>query len=650
MRTLGAAIGLGACLAAAAAVSLAADDAVRRQPAGSATGTAPESGTSLPALLAPPLTEHEEKLRTEIQSRIAGDSQSAVARKAWRYISPTDAVMLGLQKNLAIRLAGRQPLLAREALLEARAVFNPVLQVAVSQAITSQSGRSITADITRSTFGQGACQSIPLPPGAATNNKPDVIQICFARPGGSQQLTDTVFATPTSDAHPGANSVSTFSVGVTQQLPWGPVLKLVETSSYNKTYYSAAGQSFSYGAPWSSSLFAELTLPLPGTKGFGPFSPNDFAIKLAQKGTERAFWDVKTAINSILLQIDLAFWDLVASAENLAATMENRKLVESLSPGYERMYKQEVISRSDKSQIDAELARVGVEEELALSSYYSAATALATLVEDDPAKIADHILFPAGFSADSREPRRPRLDEIQQTSLKHRPELMARQVDSGVSNLAVKFAENQARADISADVSTTLSQDATVYGYRNLSDSLHDLGSPDRRNLSGALTYVNPLGRRAAISGLKTANANLTASEYATRITVNDVIRDVNDAYSAYSSSITRVEDAQDALKLSEFAYQQVEKRFQIGEFVSQVELNRNRRDVLSARLSLIAARIDVRRAQSRLLAAQGVIADRYPGMHAYNDFERYRIAMLGSNKALKYFRTDSNAQTAEQR
>ena len=90
-------------------------------------------------------------------------------------------------------------------------------------------------------------------------------------------------------------------------------------------------------------------------------------------------------------------------------------------------------------------------------------------------------------------------------------------------------------------------------------------------------------------------------------------------------------------------------KRFQIGERVSQVELNHNRRDILSARLALINAQIDVRRAQSRLLAAQGVIADRYPGMHAYNDFERHRVAMLGANKALKYFGLDSTRQAAAQ-
>jgi|GEM_PF-1621042 len=647
MNAARACIGLAVWLGAAAGAGFAAEAGVTGQPAeAAAAGSAAQAGMSLSSLVAPTLTEHEEKLRADILPRIASDAQSAVARKGWRYIRLTDAAMLGLQKNLSLRLAGRQPQLTREVLLEARAVFDPVLQVSVSQSATDLYGRSMSALIYHKSFIQGACQDITQAPGAATNGKPDVTQICFAAPV-KQEIAGTVSATPNSDAHPETNRPAVTSVGITQQLPWGPVLRLVDTSTYNKTYYSTAGQSFSYGAPWSSSLFAELTLPLPGAKGFGPLSPNDYAIKIAQKGGERAFWDVKTAVNSILLQIDLAYWDLVAGLENLAVTMENRKLVASLSPGFERMYKQDLVSRFDKSQMDAELARVRVDEELALNNYYRASTALAALLVDDPGNTAEFILFPAGFSSAANEPLQPKLDEVQQASLKGRPEMMARQVDAEAGKLTLGFAQNQARADLSAVISTTASQDASVYGYKGIGGSLQDLVSPDQRNVSAALTSNYVFGQRAALAGIKTANANLAAAEYASKLTANGVIRDVNDAYSAYSSSLIRVQAAQDALKLSEFAYQQVEKRFQIGERVSQVELNRNRRDVLAGRQALINARIDVHRAQSRLLAAQGVIADRYPGKLAYNDFERHRVAMLGASKVLKYFSPDSTPQAA---
>ncbi|MBI3374011.1 MAG: TolC family protein [Betaproteobacteria bacterium] len=649
MRAAGFTAGFALCLTAVAVVSFAADETAPPQPASPAGGATPERGASLPEMLAPPLTEREEKLRALVQPRIAGDAQGAVARRTWRYVSATDAVMLGLKKNLSIRLAGRQPLLVEAALLEARAVFDPVVQVTVSQSETNQFGRSMTGQITRMTFVQGACQGIITSPTAATNNKPDVTQICFSVPGSSTTLNGPIRAAPDPDSQPGINRVKTATVDVTQQLPWGPVLRLSESTTYNKSFYSVGGQSYTYEAPWASSVFAQLSLPLPGTKGFGEFAPGDYAIKLVEKSTERAFWDVKSVINSILLQIDLAYWDLVESAESLAATTENRKLVESLAPSFERLFKQEVISQFDKSQGDAELARARVEEELALRNYYTVSTTLSALIEDDPAKIADQILFPAGFSVPGAEFPQPRLDDIQQMSLSHRPELMSRKVDSELSKMGARFAEQGIKPDVSANLSGTYSQSASTYGYKTLSQSFNHLGQPDSKSFSRSLTYVNPVGRRAAHAALSTANTNVTASEYAARITANDVIREANDAYAAYFSSVSRVQEAQEALKLSEFAYQLVDRKFHIGEFVSQVELNRNRRDVLAARLAVINAQIDVRRAQSRLLGAQGVIADRYPGMRAFNDFERHRIATLGANKALKFFLTDAIARAAEQ-
>jgi outer membrane protein TolC len=134
------------------------------------------------------------------------------------------------------------------------------------------------------------------------------------------------------------------------------------------------------------------------------------------------------------------------------------------------------------------------------------------------------------------------------------------------------------------------------------------------------------------------ARANQAAAEINHQAAEAGVILDVNDAVSAYGSALRRVENAQDALKLSEFAYGQVERRFTLGEAVSQVELNRNRRDLLAARLALISARIDVRRAESSLLAAQGTIAERYPAMHPYNDFDRHRLARLAAAGGMHFF------------
>src|SRR3974390_3023800 len=73
----------------------------------------------------------------------------------------------------------------------------------------------------------------------------------------------------------------------------------------------------------------------------------------------------------------------------------------------------------------------------------------------------------------------------------------------------------------------------------------------------------------------------------------------------------------------------------------SQVELNINRRNVLAARLQVIAAQIDLRRAEANELAAQGTMAGALAELHAFNEFERRRLEALQASGALNVFSAD---------
>ena len=76
---------------------------------------------------------------------------------------------------------------------------------------------------------------------------------------------------------------------------------------------------------------------------------------------------------------------------------------------------------------------------------------------------------------------------------------------------------------------------------------------------------------------------------------------------------------------------------------MSQVELNRNRRDLVSAKRAVNAAQIDIRIMESRLMAAQGNMNERYFMKNVENQFEQRRIATLEANNVLKYFRHETN-------
>ena len=325
---------------------------------------------SVPTFIAPEAHAHDAKLGQVVMAKVAEDYQRAEARKGWRFVDHSELAILGLRKNLLARLAGLQPLLAQEALLEASALFDPVLEVSVNLSVADQTARSITTNIIRQKYRLGPqCQVLMTVPTAATNNRADIWKLCFAKKDGSVELTGPVYAVPPSTEHPGKNKAAVTSVGITQQLPWGPVLTVVDTSTYNKTYYSTMGHSYSYDAAWTSSLFASLSIPLPGTKGFGPLAPADYSVKLAQINNQRAFMDVKAAINNILLEIDLAYWSLVSAAENLAVIIENTKLLGLLESSFRRRYEQKLITSFDKLQFDTEIAQAKLDEELALDNY-----------------------------------------------------------------------------------------------------------------------------------------------------------------------------------------------------------------------------------------------------------------------------------------
>lgn len=612
--------------------------------AGLVESSSAPSAVLVPALISPEAHAHDAKLGQVIMAKVAGDYKRAEARKGWRYVDHSELAILGLRKNLSARLAGLQPLLAQEALLEASALFDPVLEVSVNLSVADQTARSITTNIIRQKYKSGPqCQVLMQVPTADINNRADIWKLCFAKKDGSVELTGPVYAVPPSTEHPGKNKAAVTSVGITQQLPWGPVLTVVDTSTYNKTYYSTMGHSYSYDAPWTSSLFASLSIPLPGTKGFGPLAPADYSVKLAQINNQRGFWEVKAAINNILLEIDLAYWSLVSAAENLAVVIENTKLLGLLESSFDRRYGQKLITSFDKLQFDSEIAQAKLDEELALDNYYQASTTLAAMLTDNPEEVFDYILFPAGFSYVSSGLPAPLVGELQEIALKKRPEISAQKLDFEARNLNLYFSENQLLSDVRFNISGTFSQDGSTYGYKDIARSLEGLASPDAIAVSTSLTHTAALGRRSDKANLRVAEVNVVAGNYSVRGLKNSVRRQVSDAHAGYLSAKNRLADAGDALAISELAYGLLEKKFKIGESVSQVELNRNRRDLASAKRAVSAAQIDIRVMESRLMAAQGNMTERYFMKNVENQFEQRRIATLEANNVLKYFRHETN-------
>jgi outer membrane protein TolC len=260
-------------------------------------------------------------------------------------------------------------------------------------------------------------------------------------------------------------------------------------------------------------------------------APADYSVKLAQINNQRGFWEVKAAINNILLEIDLAYWGLVSAAENLTVVIENTKLLGLLESSFNRRYEQTLITSFDKLQFDSEIAQAKLDEELALDNYYRASTALAGMLTDNPEEVFDYILLPVGFSYDYSGLTTPLVGEVQEVALKKRPEISAQKLDLEAKNLNLYFSENRLLPDVRFNISGTFSQNGSTYGYKDIARSLEGLASPDAIDVNTSIAHTSALGRRSDKANLRVAEVNVVAGNYSVRGLKNSVKRQVSDAH-----------------------------------------------------------------------------------------------------------------------
>ncbi|MGH9198464.1 MAG: hypothetical protein ACRD1T_22370, partial [Acidimicrobiia bacterium] len=310
----------------------------------------------------------EQQLGALIRSELKSGKESVGRLKDKKPIdlSPRAAALSALRKNLSIHSSHVLEDIAKAALLEAEAVFDPVLLLSFAY----DHSETFDREETDLRFRRGTTQSAPGLPGRNILESTDPVdtrnpQAEFDTPRREVFSPTTVVASQAPLTGP--TESFTYEVSLFQQLPWGADLTLAYQALDQDTFFINNPVLFSgnrsdlvsfgsYDRPWVSSLLTRLTLPVPGSKDFGPYADQEVAIKLADLGKERAFWDVESIINTTLLEVDLGYWDLVNRLLGLRVTIENREGVERLLAQTERLFELQEATNYDKAQIEAELA------------------------------------------------------------------------------------------------------------------------------------------------------------------------------------------------------------------------------------------------------------------------------------------------------
>jgi outer membrane protein TolC len=146
------------------------------------------------------------------------------------------------------------------------------------------------------------------------------------------------------------------------------------------------------------------------------------------------------------------------------------------------------------------------------------------------------------------------------------------------------------------------------------------------------------VGNHALKARLAQAKGAVQNSRLGLQATYNDVAQEVNDALASIKTAQERITYTEKQLTAARNAYDSLVRLKDAGGDVNTNELIITTRRLLDARFARIAADIDRKRAESNLLAAQGLLAQLSPGWISRNRFERYRLQRLAKSADFDYF------------
>ncbi|WP_320170671.1 TolC family protein [Maridesulfovibrio sp.] len=591
-----------------------------------------------------PTQKETDRIQSVLNELTAGNSSDIpvrISNEEILFISPREVYLRALKKNLSIQISIKNSAIAEAAIQEAEAVFDPVLSLRFSYSRSDTYERTKEIYLQTKDFSPPPTTDIPTDP---NNTGAQVNQIGWKRQEEGVRSIETVYASE--DQENGPTTAFDYNLGISQKLPWGPELDLGLTMHDEKVYYDSHGHS--YDRPWASTFVADLTTPLPFTMDFGPDSPDALSVKQKIKSSEQSRFTTSTAINNILYQADLAYWNVVRRFENLGVMIRRRKLLEYQLESVNRRFKNREATNYDRLQVESALTLSKVLETSAATALLDASYTLASLLEDKPAKQSRRLYVPYKYLEQLESTEYPDMKEALARALVERPELKAGAIGIEIAEINQTGKANQLRPDLKFYGSYSSSQDGSVYGYKNPLKSLTNMNNPDDESLFTSIEYQYPILNRYLDARFEQARLGTKQAALSQRITKNSVIREVRNTTTRVNTSISRIEAARESERFAALAFDKVKARQQYGE-ASEFEVLLALQRLSEAQLSLILARIDHRTALTGLSAAIGDLAATSADRALSRKMDRHRLAVMRHYNILPHFSRHNQTQESAQ-
>ena len=579
--------------------------------------------------------EEEKKRLKLVEDAIAsggsGGAWRAVAGRKAKYLTLRDVALLALEKNLTLQVSRQDPTIADLVLQEAEVVFYPTLSLSIDYADDKKFNRTFFGKVEIKSLN-GTTLSIPT---GGKSPAVDLIQLAtVARETATRRLLTASKKKTFSD--PGAQL--NYSVGVSQQLPWGSTVALTATQTYQKIFYHQ-DHYFESGA-FSTDVDFDLTVPVPGTKGFGENAPAEIAVRLSEKGKKRTEWEVKEAVNSILSRAEIGYWTLVRRLEELHIEVENRRLVADQADRVARRFELRRATTYQKAQADSELAKAEVRVEGARNNFLAASNTLAEQLTDEAANINGQVILPYGYRDRLGDWLQASGKDALATARKHRPLLLAARVAREQAEISLRGARNAAKPDVSISVHADLDQNGTKYGYGDVWETIREVKNPDTTGLNGALTFTRPWGNRGLEASAASAAFSASSQSLSVREVEQQLTREIGDVIISLASARSRANLATSERTQATSVIRNLERRFEVGADVVQNEVVLSTRRLLDAERGLLSALIENKQGEVHLLASQGTLANEFGIRNAVNTFDEHRLKVLNDSGVLRFFRS----------
>ena len=416
------------------------------------------------------------------------------------------------------------------------------------------------------------------------------------------------------------------NIGLNGLTPFGTRYSLGLNSSETT---GSDSRDFPFGS-YGTGFFASVTQPLLQGAWIDGTRMN---IKMQKQQIENSLLSVKRQIMQTIANVELAYYALIASRENVKVAEETLELTEQNFSNQKRRAEVGTLAKSQLPQLEAEVFSQKASLLSVKNGYADSVNNLKRLLTDDFATAQGTELEPA-----------EELNPVQTVfsrndswdkAMNQRPEILQSKISLENADIRLKFNKNQLypQLDLRAtfglsgtDNSDVLHRhpngDIRAYQFRDpvtgqitstpfinraasFDRAFRDIRRGDYPNYSIGLTLSIPIPNRSARASYKTAQLQKEQTilqykelEQSIMLEIDRLIRDAE--YRFEQIAVTR-----EARASSELALQNETKRYEEGA-IENYQVLQAQRDLTSRRYAEINAKVQYLTALSRLAQAEG--------------------------------------------